>query len=346
MRRDLLGGDHAQLGPDRLGQPLRDVEVRREVAAVRQDHAPPGSQPQRRRQRLEDLDRQRVAHDDLPLARADQPRDPVAHAARLDIPARPVPAGDEHFRPLVPHHRRHPVGGMARHRPQRVAVEIGDSLRQAEGVARGGEVGHEALPWPEAISATGGCKIKEPLRSRRQGRGIATRCRTCLPPQLLDSLGAADPRNARQIGKNPSWRPCRHPGPAEHRQESRSGRGMASAAWVRRKALRAHADPPRSSPALRASGTANRLPDRLRPSCRPFACASGVRRGKGPPDLFLIRSRPSLSPRAFGTANGPPDRLRTFLTPRPCRNPRSGGRPRGCGTEGSGGCGGPPGCRC
>ena len=144
---DLFGGDDAQFRPDGARQPLGDIQIRGEIAAVGQDHPPIRPRRARSTDRLKHLDRQRVAHHDLARPRPDQPRDPVPDPARLGVPSSPVPAGDQHFGPFILHHRRDPRLGGLGHRPQRIAVKISDSLRQVERGAGSGEIGHGLSPY-------------------------------------------------------------------------------------------------------------------------------------------------------------------------------------------------------
>ena len=81
-------------------QPLRDVEVRRKVAVVREDDAPLRPHLQGRRHRLVDLDGQRVAHRHGAGRGADQTADALAEPARLVHPARVVPAAESASRPI------------------------------------------------------------------------------------------------------------------------------------------------------------------------------------------------------------------------------------------------------
>ena len=55
-------------------------------------------------QRLVDLDRQRIAHDDRAGRRADQPGDAIANPRGLVHPVGLVPGVNQHLAPFVLHH--------------------------------------------------------------------------------------------------------------------------------------------------------------------------------------------------------------------------------------------------
>jgi hypothetical protein len=144
VRLDLLGCHDAKLvaGGQRADETVGHVKVGGEVPGIAQDHFPVGAQLQRRGERLVDLDRQRVADHDRGLRRPDQPPDPVAEAPGHVHPARPVPAADEELAPFPGHRPADPRGRGLGERPERVAVEVDQSVGQVEEGARGGEVGH------------------------------------------------------------------------------------------------------------------------------------------------------------------------------------------------------------
>ena len=78
---------------ERFYEPLRRVEVGWEITAVRDDDPALGVDRQRGGQRLVDLDRQRIPHDDRARRRADQPGDAIA---------------DQHLAPFVLHRPANP----------------------------------------------------------------------------------------------------------------------------------------------------------------------------------------------------------------------------------------------
>ena len=94
--------DHAQLMARAQGpqEPLGNVEVAGEIAAVGQDHASLGAHLKGGGQGLIDLDRQCVAKNGRSRLCPDQPGDTVGHAQRCGHPAIDVPPGDQMFAPL------------------------------------------------------------------------------------------------------------------------------------------------------------------------------------------------------------------------------------------------------
>ena len=127
--------DQPQLQPRRRGDALGDVEVGRKVVALGEDDAARGriAALQRRRgaQRLEAVDRGRVADADLARRGADQAGDLVADAAREIDPAGAVPAPDQALAPLAGGDLCQAGRGPARQRAERVAVEVDRRLRAA-----------------------------------------------------------------------------------------------------------------------------------------------------------------------------------------------------------------------
>src|SRR5690606_7965414 len=95
-----------------------------------------------RRERLIDLDGERIAHHDSAFRRADQLSDAIADLARLRHPAVEVPALDEMLSPFVGEHARDTRFRRDRQGAERVAVQIDDTIRQFEERARAGKVGH------------------------------------------------------------------------------------------------------------------------------------------------------------------------------------------------------------
>lgn len=126
-----------------VDQPLRDVQVGREVRALRHDHAALGRTlglvAQHRRQQLEEVDRDGVGDDRFAGRAADQRRELVAEAARQREPAGRVPAADQAFAPFGADHLLRAGGRCARLRAERVAVEIDHAIGQRELVAQRGQ---------------------------------------------------------------------------------------------------------------------------------------------------------------------------------------------------------------
>lgn len=137
--------DQAQfvVAAELLDQPLRDIQVGREVRAFRHDHAAFGRAlglvAHHRRQQLEQVDRDRIGHDRLAGRAADQRRELVAETARQREPAGRVPAADQAFAPFGVDHLQRAGGRCARLRAERVAVEVDHAVGQGELVAQRGE---------------------------------------------------------------------------------------------------------------------------------------------------------------------------------------------------------------
>ena len=93
-------------------------------------------------QRLEQVDRGRVAGRDLSRRGADQGRDPGANAAREIDPAGAVPAADQAFAPFAGDRLLQPRRSPARQRAERIAVEVDQAFGQRElGAQRGERIG-------------------------------------------------------------------------------------------------------------------------------------------------------------------------------------------------------------
>ena len=141
-----LDGFQRVVTAQRPAQPLRHIKVGGEIAGVGQDHPPLGVHLQARRQRLIDLDRQRIAHHHMARLGPDQLGHPVAHAGGHVHPSGAVPAADQHFTPLARYHLRHLRSRRYRQRTQRVTVEINHALGQMKLRLSGGKVGgHQVL---------------------------------------------------------------------------------------------------------------------------------------------------------------------------------------------------------
>ena len=154
--------DQAQLEPlaQQIAQTLRDVQVGREVAALRDHHAAPRAQPERRGDQLEQVDRDGIGDDHLVRLRAEQARDLRAQPLRQVDPAVLVPAGDQVLAPLPAHHvlRRSPrspaAAARASCRPDRsprraarTAPATRERIGRVQSLARGAaERAHRAAP--------------------------------------------------------------------------------------------------------------------------------------------------------------------------------------------------------
>ncbi len=135
MRSDLLVIDERELEAALTRESLGDVEIGREVRALRQD---PSASLSRRRptrrwkrhrgaQGLEEIHRCRIGDDDLAGSRADEPRDLVADALREIDPAGGRPAANQPDAPLGFDDVADAIdGGFGQH-AKRVAVEIDDA---------------------------------------------------------------------------------------------------------------------------------------------------------------------------------------------------------------------------
>ena len=139
---------------ERSDQPVDHVEVRGEVAVVREDDAALGPHLQGGGHRLVDLDGQGVAHHHGAGRRADQPADAVPDPGRLIHPARIVPAADQHLAPFLAEEAGHALARGERQGTEGVAVEVDDSLGQVEQGSGSGEVGHR----PAAIAPVRRCE--------------------------------------------------------------------------------------------------------------------------------------------------------------------------------------------
>ena len=117
-------------------QAVGDVQVGREVAALRNDDLAlrriGARQRERRAQHLVQIDRRRIAHHDLARPGAHQLRDLVADASTQRHPAGAVPASDQVAPPFVAQDLLHASrGGLWQH-AERIAVEVDHPGRQIE----------------------------------------------------------------------------------------------------------------------------------------------------------------------------------------------------------------------
>ena len=141
---DRLGLDDLQLvaAVEHAHEALGHIEVGREIAAVGKDHAPFRPEIKGRGERLEHLDRERVADSHAALRRTDQPADAVAHLARLHHPASFVPASDQEAAPFFPKHGGDALACRDRQGTERIAVHVDDAIRDVEQRAGRREIGH------------------------------------------------------------------------------------------------------------------------------------------------------------------------------------------------------------
>ncbi len=116
--------------PSRSRRTLRDVEVGREVAPLRDDHPPARPQVQGGRDQLEQIDRDRIGDDHLMGFGADQAGDLGPDPLREIDPAVAGPAGDQILAPLAPRHLVEDRRGGLGQGAERVAVQIDDAVGQ------------------------------------------------------------------------------------------------------------------------------------------------------------------------------------------------------------------------
>ena len=132
VRRQIGSVDQRQLAPVRSGQRVGDVEVGREVGALRDDPAAAGSvggnQGDGGAERLVEVDRGGIGDGQLTGAGADQPGNLVADPLRQRDPAGGVPAADEAAAPFLADDRVDPVGGGPRQRAEGIAVEVDEAV--------------------------------------------------------------------------------------------------------------------------------------------------------------------------------------------------------------------------
>jgi hypothetical protein len=210
-----LGFNDPQLevAPEPRHEALRHVEIGGEVPAVGQDHLPLG-QRHRGRQRLEQPDRQGVAHGDGSLPRPDKRPDPVPEPIGQSHPVGPVPSADRHDTPFVletPARRR---SRAHRKGTQRIAIEIDLPRRQDEPRARRLEIRHDSPSRGATRPPSSFRKYALP----EQGRPQAGRCRK--PGRHRHARVAVTPPVPRRSGSIARSRSAPHPSRA--RAPSRS----------------------------------------------------------------------------------------------------------------------------
>ena len=120
-------------------QPLHDVKIGRKIAVIRENDLAPRAQAHRRTQRLEQIDRDGVAHRNA-LGRCPHQRlDLAAHHARQVEPAMGVPGADEVMAPFQADGARYPLRHPHGQGAQRIAIEIDDAPGQGKATARMGK---------------------------------------------------------------------------------------------------------------------------------------------------------------------------------------------------------------
>ena len=118
-----------------LREALQDVEIRREVAGLRDDLPAGAATEARGSGELEEIHRGGIADERLTRRGADQPTDALAERRRQVDPAVDVPAADEVDAPLHADRPRHAALGADGQRTERIAVEIDEVRRQTERLA-------------------------------------------------------------------------------------------------------------------------------------------------------------------------------------------------------------------
>ena len=83
-------------------QPLRNVEICREILPRRENGATTGAQRERTGQEFEEVDRDGVGHQRLARCSAKQRTDPIAKPTRQADPVRVVPRCNQAVAPLLP----------------------------------------------------------------------------------------------------------------------------------------------------------------------------------------------------------------------------------------------------
>jgi hypothetical protein len=133
-------GHHGKAAtPEKPGEPLGDVEVRRKVLLLREDYVSISTEAHRRPQELEEVDRRRVRGNHLSWRRARDLRDAVPHAPRVADPVVCVPAPDQVPAPLFGNDLLEPRCRLFREGPERVPIQVEDSLGNVELVSKRSE---------------------------------------------------------------------------------------------------------------------------------------------------------------------------------------------------------------
>ena len=128
-RADFHAGKHG-------GEPLRHVEVGREVAGLGQDHRTARRRLQGGGEELEEVDRGGVCDQHLVVRRADKARDLGAEPDGLVDPVRRRPAPDQALTPLLLDHPGEARRGGLGQGAQRVAVQVDHVRRKLEARAK------------------------------------------------------------------------------------------------------------------------------------------------------------------------------------------------------------------
>ena len=119
-------------GPHRA---FDDVEIGRERLVLGNDDVAAGPQSDGGLDSLEEIDRGRVANEGLTGSGPKQRSDAVTEPGRHVEPSSAVPAPDQVVSPLLFDRVVQDTGGGARHRAERIAVEIDDAFGEHEPVA-------------------------------------------------------------------------------------------------------------------------------------------------------------------------------------------------------------------
>ncbi len=115
---------------------LDDVEVGRERLILGNHHVAIGPQGDGGMDRLEEIDRCGVAYDRLTGRRPDQGSNAIAEPDRHVEPSRVIPAPDEILAPLLFDRMTQNARRVARHRSERISIEIDQAVGKHKAVAK------------------------------------------------------------------------------------------------------------------------------------------------------------------------------------------------------------------
>src|SRR5579884_4231714 len=119
----------------RVGEALRDVQVRGEVRLLAQDDRASAGELQPGKEQLIQVDGGAVGCYHLPGTGANEPPDLVADSSRRVDPTGRVPAAEKPSAPLVAHESVDAFHDVAREGTQRVPAHEDDAVREKEVVA-------------------------------------------------------------------------------------------------------------------------------------------------------------------------------------------------------------------
>ena len=122
--RDVRAVDRAQLATEQLDGAPRDVQIRREVAPLGDDHATLGTRPEHGNDELEQVHGGALGDEDLARCRADELGDPVTDTHRRFHPPVLRPRPHEDASPLVFRHALQPLDAGLGQPSHRVAVQV------------------------------------------------------------------------------------------------------------------------------------------------------------------------------------------------------------------------------